>query len=227
MSEEQALEPVVVEMDLSIHDNASFINFVKERDMSILKLLKEDKRIESLLLLVKLWSRELDVCDARRGFFNAYTWVNSAIFFLRWKFSNAQIGHRDTPPKLSIPTFYSVTLIFQEFLLFIHNYLADKNWIYSFRNYALDVKTGEFARRQWRRSLAGCAVDIIDPIEIPLPGCAERNLAFSTSLVGVNQMTMRVKQSLSSFDTGLENALLKVVFQKEIDDVFREEVAET
>merc|ERR1711879_356733 len=88
----------------------------------------------------------------------------------------------------------------------------------NYQKFALDPATGELVKRQWRRSLNGFVLDVVDPVELPQPHSAERNIAHTLTAVGKEKVLHALKQTHETLQLegaiGIDRAIVDLVFRE-------------
>jgi len=191
------------DIDITFHIRSKFINFLKERDQKVIEMTK-DILNHKFLLLVKLWAQRNYICNSKppNPALNSYGWIMVGIFYLK----NMEKAKRP---------FRSTTEHFLNFVRFGCEYFSSNPDVKNHRNFSLDPDTGEYVKRQWRRSLMGCVVDVIDPVEIPKPDCAERNISHACSPLGRERILHCFQKTLRTIlDGAVNHGIIKNVFKE-------------
>merc|ERR550534_1257444 len=89
---------------------------------------------------------------------------------------------------------YNPCILFQDFIEFSHDFFQSSTSI-NYKKFALDPASGEFVKRQWRRSLNSFVLDVVDPVELPKPHSAERNIAHTLNVLGKDKILRVLKET--------------------------------
>jgi len=200
-------------IDLSFYHRSKFINFVKERDKRILKVTR-DESLRRFLLLVKCWAQRNEICSGKPDSctLGTYAWIMICIFFINMTKRKAKEDNTKIPSDPCI--------LFQDFIQFGYEFFQPSTHV-NYKKYALDPASGELVKRQWRRSLNSFVMDVVDPVEIPKPYSAERNIAHTLNMPGKDKILNVLKQTSESLAReqmfGIDRAIVRLVFQNHKD----------